>query len=91
MRIVEPSAAEDEAVKFLMKKSDLLLIIELRVDPEDLPPLNIQGLLNEGPLPAGRGTRRGGAMPMIEEGAMVSPKVDYVFGLQSGAQKSLVR
>ena len=35
----------EEAVKFIMKKSDLPLLVELRVDPEDLPPLNIQGSL----------------------------------------------
>jgi carboxypeptidase Ss1 len=34
---------------------------------------------------------RGGAEPMIEEGAMINPKVDYVFGLHiSGDQNSKV-
>ena len=35
----------DAAVEFLMRKSDLPLLVEIRVDPEDLPPLNIQGSL----------------------------------------------
>jgi acetolactate synthase-1/2/3 large subunit len=35
----------DEGVKFARKKSDVPLLIELKVDPEDLPPLNIQGSL----------------------------------------------
>ena len=34
-----------EAVKFTRKPSDLPLLVELKVDPEDLPPLNIQGSL----------------------------------------------
>jgi len=34
-----------EGVEFLTRKSDLPLLVELRVDPEDLPPLNIQGSL----------------------------------------------
>ena len=34
-----------EAVKFLTKRSDIPLVVELKVDPEDLPPLNIQGSL----------------------------------------------
>lgn len=34
-----------EALKFVMKRSELPLLLELRVDPEDLPPLNIQGSL----------------------------------------------
>ena len=35
----------DAAVEFLMRKSDLPLLVEVKVDPEDLPPLNIQGSL----------------------------------------------
>jgi acetolactate synthase-1/2/3 large subunit len=35
----------DQAVRFLRGKSDLPLLIDLRIDPEDLPPLNIQGSL----------------------------------------------
>ena len=35
----------DEAVRFIMKDSQLPLLLELRIDPEDLPPLNIQGSL----------------------------------------------
>ena len=35
----------DAAVGFLMGKSDVPRIVELRVDPEDLPPINIQGSL----------------------------------------------
>jgi acetolactate synthase-1/2/3 large subunit len=35
----------DEAVRFVTRKSDVPLIVELKVDPEDLPPLNIQGSL----------------------------------------------
>jgi acetolactate synthase-1/2/3 large subunit len=43
--VVDSNEGVEEAVKFLMKKSDLPLLVELRVDPEDLPPLNIQGSL----------------------------------------------
>ena len=35
----------EEAVKFVMGKSDTPLVVDLRIDPEDLPPLNIQGSL----------------------------------------------
>lgn len=35
----------DAAVRFLLQKSDLPVVVELKVDPEDLPPLNIQGSL----------------------------------------------
>ncbi|MDG6983300.1 MAG: thiamine pyrophosphate-binding protein [Nitrososphaerota archaeon] len=35
----------EDAVKFITKKSDVPLIVDLRIDPEDLPPLNIQGSL----------------------------------------------
>ncbi|HKT22230.1 MAG TPA: hypothetical protein VJR06_06475, partial [Nitrososphaerales archaeon] len=43
--VVDSDEAADDAVKFLLKKSDLPRIVELRVDPEDLPPINIQGSL----------------------------------------------
>lgn len=33
------------AIQFLAKPSQLPLIADLRIDPEDLPPLNIQGSL----------------------------------------------
>ncbi|MDG6901778.1 MAG: thiamine pyrophosphate-binding protein [Nitrososphaerota archaeon] len=33
------------AVEFLMEKSEVPRIVELQVDPEDLPPINIQGSL----------------------------------------------
>lgn len=32
-----------EAVKFLTRKSERPLLVELKVDPEDLPPLNLEG------------------------------------------------
>ena len=35
----------EEAVRFAAKRSELPLVVDLRVDPEDLPPLNIQGSL----------------------------------------------
>lgn len=34
-----------DAVRFLLKKTDRPLIVELKVDPEDLPPINPQGSL----------------------------------------------
>ncbi|HYA55604.1 MAG TPA: thiamine pyrophosphate-binding protein [Nitrososphaerales archaeon] len=34
-----------EGVEFLSRESNLPLLVELRVDPEDLPPLNVQGSL----------------------------------------------
>jgi acetolactate synthase I/II/III large subunit len=34
-----------EGVEFLKQKSEVPLLVELKVDPEDLPPLNIQGSL----------------------------------------------
>ena len=34
-----------EAVGFVMEQSDTPLLLELRVDPEDLPPVNVQGSL----------------------------------------------
>jgi acetolactate synthase-1/2/3 large subunit len=43
--VVDSNEGVEEAVEFLMRKSDLPLLVELRVDPEDLPPLNIQGSL----------------------------------------------
>jgi len=43
--VVDSNDRVQEGVKFLTKKSDLPLLLELKVDPEDLPPLNIQGSL----------------------------------------------
>lgn len=43
--VVDSDEGIEEAVKFVMKKSTLPLLVELRVDPEDLPPLNMQGSL----------------------------------------------
>jgi len=43
--VVDSEDKVDEAVEFVMRKSDVPLVVELRVDPEDLPPLNIQGSL----------------------------------------------
>jgi acetolactate synthase-1/2/3 large subunit len=40
--VVDSDDGVEEAVKFVTKKSTLPLLVELRVDPEDLPPLNIQ-------------------------------------------------
>ena len=34
-----------EGVKFALESSDLPLVVDLRVDPEDLPPLNVRGSL----------------------------------------------
>ncbi len=33
------------AVEFLLRKTDRALIVELKVEPEDLPPVNLQGSL----------------------------------------------
>jgi acetolactate synthase I/II/III large subunit len=44
MRVDSDERVED-AVRFLMEKSDTPRIVELVVDPEDLPPVNIQGSL----------------------------------------------
>ena len=43
--IFKDDEQRDEAVEFLVAKSDVPAIVELRVDPEDLPPVNIQGSL----------------------------------------------
>ncbi len=43
--MVDSDDKVDEAVKFVTGKSDVPLLLELRVDPEDLPPLNVQGSL----------------------------------------------
>lgn len=42
---VESDEEVDEAVRFLLEKSESPALVELKVDPEDLPPLNIQGSL----------------------------------------------
>lgn len=43
--MVDSDDRVEEAVKFVTRKSEVPLLLELRVDPEDLPPLNIQGSL----------------------------------------------
>ena len=43
--VVDSDEKVQEGVEFLMTKSDVPVLVELRVDPEDLPPLNIQGSL----------------------------------------------
>jgi len=43
--VVNSDEGVERAIRFLMKKSELPLVVELRIDPEDLPPLNIQGSL----------------------------------------------
>lgn len=42
--VVDSDGVED-GVRFLTSRSDVPKIVELRVDPEDLPPINIQGSL----------------------------------------------
>jgi acetolactate synthase-1/2/3 large subunit len=42
---VDSDEGVDGAVSFLMSKSDVPRIVELKVDPEDLPPINVQGSL----------------------------------------------
>ena len=43
--VVDSDEKIQTGVEFVMKKSDRPLLVELRIDPEDLPPLNIQGSL----------------------------------------------
>jgi len=43
--VVDGDAKIQEGVDFVARKSSGPLLVELRVDPEDLPPLNIQGSL----------------------------------------------
>jgi len=43
--VVDNDAKIHQGLDFLARKSDKPLLVELRVDPEDLPPLNIQGSL----------------------------------------------
>ncbi|MDG7009804.1 MAG: thiamine pyrophosphate-binding protein [Nitrososphaerota archaeon] len=43
--VVDSDDRTRDAVDFIMEKSDVPLVLELRVDPEDLPPVNIQGSL----------------------------------------------
>jgi acetolactate synthase-1/2/3 large subunit len=43
--VVDSDAKIQQGVDFVTKRSDVPLLVELRVDPEDLPPLNIQGSL----------------------------------------------
>jgi acetolactate synthase I/II/III large subunit len=42
---VDSEGQVEEAVKFLTAKSEVPMIVELKVDPEDLPPLNLEGSL----------------------------------------------
>ena len=42
---VDSDGKIEDALKFVMKKSDLPLVVDLKIDPEDLPPLNVQGSL----------------------------------------------
>ena len=42
---VDSDLGAEDALKFVTRKSDVPLLVDLRVDPEDLPPLNIQGSL----------------------------------------------
>lgn len=42
---VDSDARTDEAVEFLLGRADMPKLVEVKVDPEDLPPLNIQGSL----------------------------------------------
>ena len=43
--VIDSDEKVRQGVEFLTSESELPLILELRVDPEDLPPLNIQGSL----------------------------------------------
>jgi acetolactate synthase I/II/III large subunit len=43
--VLDSEDTAEECVKFVMKRSDLPLLVDLRLDPEDLPPLNIQASL----------------------------------------------
>ncbi len=43
--LVDSNSRIPEAVKFLTRRSDLPIMAELKVDPEDLPPVNLQGSL----------------------------------------------
>jgi acetolactate synthase I/II/III large subunit len=43
--VVDSDTKIQEGVDFVARESDEPLLVELRVDPEDLPPLNIQGSL----------------------------------------------
>lgn len=42
---VDSEERVEEAVRFLMSRADTPKIVELKVDPEDLPPLNLEGSL----------------------------------------------
>jgi len=43
--VIDSDEGVSEGVEFLTGVSDRPLLVELRVDPEDLPPLNVQGSL----------------------------------------------
>jgi thiamine pyrophosphate-dependent acetolactate synthase large subunit-like protein len=42
---VNSNSLVPDAFKFLLRKTDLPLLVELKVDPEDLPAVNLQGSL----------------------------------------------
>jgi len=43
--VVDNDDKIQEGVDFVAERSNKPLLVELKVDPEDLPPLNIQGSL----------------------------------------------
>jgi acetolactate synthase-1/2/3 large subunit len=43
--VLRSNAQVEEGVKFITRRSDLPLIVELKVDQDDLPPLNFEGTL----------------------------------------------
>lgn len=43
--VVDSDEEVEEAVEFITQESNVPLLLELRIDPEDLPPINIQGSL----------------------------------------------
>jgi acetolactate synthase-1/2/3 large subunit len=43
--VVRSNAQVEEGVRFITKRSDVPLIVELKVDQDDLPPLNLEGSL----------------------------------------------
>jgi acetolactate synthase-1/2/3 large subunit len=42
---VDSESEIDSRLEFISRKSDVPLIVELKVDPEDFPPLNLEGSL----------------------------------------------
>lgn len=43
--VVRSNAQVEEGVRFITRRSDLPLIVELKVDQDDLPPMNLEGTL----------------------------------------------